>query len=123
MEEQTTPNVPNAPVNCCTEKPVKVKDRSLEELASVATKAMTPTEIKKYVDHLRDANASLEAQLKSLREAFIGAQKQKAHQDELLQQLNLAAKTQIQFCKDTMAQAYKTLHYMQPLDDFIGGNN
>lgn len=119
MEEQTTPNVP---VTCPAEKPVKVKDRSIEELNSVATKAMTPTEIKKYVDHLRDANVTLEAQLKSLREAFTGVQKQKAYQDELLQRFSLAAKTQIQFCKDTVAQAYKTLHYMQPLDDFTGGN-
>lgn len=120
MEEQTTPNVP---VNCPAEKPVKVKDRSIEELGSVATKAMTPTEIKKYVDHLRDTNVTLETQLKSLREAFMGVQKQKVHQDELLRQVNLAAKTQIQFCKDTIAQAYKTLHYMQPLEDFIGGND
>lgn len=101
-------------------KPVKVKDRSIEELHSVATKTMSPTEIKKYVDHLRDYTASLEARLKSLKEAFAGVQSQKEQLAQAQQQFQLAAKTQIQFCKDTVAQAYKTLHYMQNLDE-IGG--
>ena len=98
------------------------KNRSIEELAKVSTKAMNPAEIKKYVDYLRDENARLANQLETLKNAFAGIQAQKDKQAQAFQQFQLAAKTQIQFCKDTMAQAYKTLHYMQSIDE-LGGNN
>jgi ABC-type transporter Mla subunit MlaD len=107
-----------------TETPVKapkVKDRTLEELATVAPKMMTPTELKKYVDYLRDANTTLTVQLNSLKDAFTGVQKQKEAMAQTLQQYKTAANTQVQFCKDTVAQAYKTLLYMQPLNDIFGG--
>lgn len=119
MNETTTETQATEPV--VPTKPVKVKDRSIEELNSVATKSMSPTEIKKYVDYLRDYNASLETRLKSLKDAFAGLQSQKDQLAKTHQQFQLAAKSQIQFCKDTVAQAYKTLHYMQNLDE-IGGN-
>lgn len=99
------------------------KNRTIEELENVATKAMNPAEIKKYVDHLRDENRLLQSQLKSLKDAFVGIQSKKEQQAQLFQQYQLAAKTQIQFCKDTVAQAYKTLHYMQAIEDITGGNN
>lgn len=103
-------------------KPVKVKDRSIEELGNVATKNMSPSEIKKYVDYLRDETARQAVQLNSLKEAFVGVQAQKDKQAKYLQQYQLAAKSQIQFCKDTVIQAYKTLHYMQDIEDIIGGD-
>lgn len=116
-------NTPDTPtVVETTTKPVKVKDRTIEELHNVATKSMTPSELKKYVDYLRDTNAAQKVQLNSLKDAFAGVQKQKEQQAQLLQQYQLAAQSQVQFCKDTVAQAYKALHYMQPLGDMVGGN-
>ena len=119
MVEANTPEI----VNQMPAEPKKIKDRSIEELEKVATKAMTPSEIKKYVDYLRDTVAAKTAQLNTLKDAFAGAQKQKDAQAQMLQQLSMAANSQIQFCKDTVAQAYKALHYMQPLPDMVGGMN
>lgn len=118
-----TPDIVDESCKIPTEAVKLPKNRTIEELENVATKAMNPAEIKKYVDHLRDENRLLQSQLKSLKEAFVGVQTQKDQQAQLFQQYQLAAKTQLQFCKDTVAQAYKTLHYMQPLEDITGGNN
>lgn len=125
MVEVNTPDTPAMETTAMETpvKPAKIKDRTLEELENVATKTMSPSEIKKYVDYLREECAVQKVQLKSLKEAFTGVQEQKERQTQLLQQYQLAAKTQIQFCKDTVAQAYKTLHYMQPIEDITGGIN
>lgn len=125
MVELNTPDTPTmkVPAMETSEKPTKIKDRTIEELEKVATKTMSPSEIKKYVDYLREECSTQKAMLKSLKEAFTGVQQQKEKQAQLLQQYQLAAKTQIQFCKDTVAQAYKTLHYMHPIEDITGGIN
>lgn len=91
--------------------------RTIEELEhNVLLSDMTPLELQKYAAHLRDENAVLRGQLKTLRESFEGVNKQKRAAETAYNQLAVAAKTQIQFCKDTVAQAYKTLAYMQPLE-------
>lgn len=90
--------------------------RSIEELEKVAVSKMTPAEIQKYVAHLRDENVVLHNQMKTLQDSFTGIQKQKRELEIAYNQLAVAAKTQIQFCKDTIAQAHKTLIYMQPLE-------
>jgi hypothetical protein len=117
-----TPDIVDESCKIPTEAVKLTKNRTIEELGNVATKTMNPAEIKKYVDYLRDENRRLQGHLNSLKEAFVGVQTQKDKQSQMLQQYQLAAKTQIQFCKDTVAQAFKTLHYMQPLEDIIGGN-
>jgi hypothetical protein len=103
-----------------TEEPVvkqpKVKERTLEELNTMATKNMSEKEIKKYVDYLRDNVATLTTQLRTMQEAFQGVQKQHQKTEQEYAQFRVAANTQIQFCKDTLAQAFKAVHYMQPLE-------
>lgn len=119
-EDLTTEVIPTAPVE--ENKPTTTKSRrghqprSIEELENVAVSEMTPAELQKYVTHLRDDNTVLRGQIKTLRDSFTGVQKQKQEIETAYNQLAVAAKTQIQFCKDTVAQAYKTLAYMQPLE-------
>lgn len=101
------------------EEPVKkprVKERTLEELDKAPVKSMSEKEVRKYVDHLRDTNAALMVQLESMREAFQGVQTQKQQLEQKFTQYQIAANTQIQFCKDTLAQAFKAVHYMQSLE-------
>lgn len=90
--------------------------RPIETLDELAVSEMTPVELQKYVTHLRDDNAVLHSQLATLRDSFTGVQKQKQELETAYHSLIIASKTQIQFCKDTVAQAYKTLTYMQPLE-------
>ena len=97
-------------------KKVKVQERPIEELENVAVKNMSEKELKKYVDYLRDTKTALYNQLTTLKDAFSGVQKQKQVAEEELKQYKLAANTQIQFCKDTLAQAFKAVHYMAPLE-------
>jgi archaellum component FlaC len=95
---------------------VKVQERTIEELEHAAVKTMSEKELKKYIDYLRDTKTSLCNQLTTLKDAFSGVQKQKQVAEEELKQYKLAANTQIQFCKDTLAQAFKAVHYMAPLE-------
>lgn len=96
-------------------KPAKA-ERTLEELNSVSVKSMSEKELKKYVDYLRDCKVTAEAQLASLKEAFTGLKKQQDRTEAEYAAYRTAAKTQIEFCKDTLAQAFKAVHYMAPLE-------
>lgn len=131
MEEITTSNVPNEPkeaLELIPEEDVKEtkksvtksrrgqQPRSIEVLESISVSEMSPAELIKYVDHLRQDNNMLRSQLRTMQDSFAGLQKQKQELETEQHKLAVAAKTQIQFCKDTVAQAYKTLAYMQPLE-------
>lgn len=98
------------------EKPAKVPERTLEELENVPVKNMTEKELKKYVDYLRDCKVTAEVQLNSLKEAFTGLKKQQERTVAEYAAFKTAANTQIAFCKDTLAQAFKAVHYMAPLE-------
>lgn len=100
-------------------KPAKAKEtiRTLEELESAPIKGMSDKEIKKYIEFLREETGQLRAQLQTLKDAFTGVQKQKAAVEQEYTAFKLAARTQISFCKETLAQAYKSVHYMAPLED------
>lgn len=97
-------------------KTVKVPERTLEQLDSVPVKHMTEKEIKKYVDYLRDCKVTAEVQLSNLKEAFAGLKKQQERTEADYAAFRAAANTQIAFCKDTLAQAFKAVHYMAPLE-------
>lgn len=101
-------------------KPVKVQERTLEELDNVAVKNMSEKELKKYIDHLRDVKTTLENQLRTLRDAFTGIKKQQEITESEFNAYKVAANTQIAFCKDTLAQAFKAVHYMAPLEERYG---
>lgn len=90
--------------------------RTIDELSEISVTDMTPAELQKYATYLREENNMLHGQLITLRDSFEGVQKQKQEIETEYQQLKRAALVQIQFCKDTVAQAYKTLTYMSPLE-------
>jgi hypothetical protein len=118
MAEETIESVvqPTVEAPVKPQKPIKVPERALEELEHIPTKNMTEKEIKKYVDYLRDVNVTLANQLKTLKDAFAGVQKQKDQTEADFAAYRAAANTQIAFCKDTLAQAFKAVHYMAPLE-------
>ena len=99
-------------------KPTKATkpERTIEELDKVPVKSMTEQELKKYIDYLRDYKATADHQMETLKDAFSGLQKQKTNLEEEYRQFKIAANTQLQFCKDTLAQAFKAVHYMAPLE-------
>lgn len=115
---QETTNVVE-PTQEASLKPQKVKvvERTIEELENIAVKNMSEKELKKYVDYLRDYKVTAEKQITTLKDAFTGVKKQKEQTEIEFQRYKLAANTQIQFCKDTLAQAFKSVHYMAPLED------
>lgn len=114
--ENTKPEVQLAEASLKPAKAVKVPERTLEQLDSVPVKNMTEKELKKYVDHLRDCKVTAEVQLSSLKEAFTGLKKQQERTEAEYAAFRAAANTQIAFCKDTLAQAFKAVHYMAPLE-------
>ena len=109
--EASVEEVPVKPV-----KAVKVPERTLEQLNNVPVKNMTERELKKYVDNLRDTNVALMNQLNTIKEAFTGIKKQQERTEAEFAAYKAAAMTQIAFCKDTLAQAFKAVHYMAPLE-------
>lgn len=121
MEEQAkqeTTELEVVPVEASLKpaKAVKVPERTLEELDKVPVKSMTEKELKKYVDHLRDCKVTAEIQINNLKEAFTGLKKQQERTATEYAAFRAAANTQIAFCKDTLAQAFKAVHYMAPLE-------
>lgn len=121
MDEMNTTEELVTPVKTeASLKPVKVAkvtERTIEQLESVAVKNMTEKELKKYVDYLRDYKAATTTQMQTLKDAFAGVKKQHTALEAEFNAFKMAAKTQIQFCKDTLTQAFKSVHYMAPLED------
>lgn len=113
-QEATTAEVVEATLKPA--KPIKVPERTLEELENASVNSMTEKEVKKYINYLREYKNSVDSQLKTLKEAFTGLQKQKEAQETEFHAYKVAANTQIAFCKDTLAQAFKAVHYMAPLE-------
>lgn len=95
---------------------VPTRTRSIEELEKLPVSKMTPREIHKYVDYLRDAKITAENKNAAYSKAYESLQTQKNALEQQFNNYRLTAHTHLQYCKDTVAQAYKAILMMKDLE-------
>ena len=93
-------------------KPAFNFELSVDELSALPTERM-----KEYMLAFREGFISKAAQVEELTERLREAEKRNQYLIENFRRYQTAAKNQVNFCKDTILQAYKTVLYMQPLED------
>lgn len=118
-EEQTlqnTENVAETPRPRTRRRKPK-PDRTLEQLHEATIRSMSESEMRKYIEALREANQELEQKTQSLTENCTSAYKKAQYWEGQYQQLRSKAAGLLHFAKQAISTCHNSIILAGGLDD------